>query len=158
MGGKSPGLGSSDTLEKSVSTEFGGTMSKGTETVDVPTGAPVSTKDVTESSTTDLGEDGSSTLVVTMFKLLKAAIAAQTQAAAAQHLSLVKPFTGEGKQVESDGCNSWLEQFEERAKIAGWSAVQQLHQLKLLLDCTTCFSHASGHRPGQLFEGDRGSS
>ena len=82
---------------------------------------------------------GESLLVATMTTLLKAhteAIAAQTQATAAQHLPPLKAFTGEGKQVEEDGFERWIEQFEERAKVAGWSIEQQLHQLKLLLEKT----------------------
>ena len=84
------------------------------------------------------GQDETS-LVATMKQLLMAhteAIAAQTQATAAQHLPPLKPYTGEGKQVEEDGCERWIEQFEERAKIAGWNTAQQLHQLKLLLEKT----------------------
>ena len=80
-----------------------------------------------------------SSLLATMARLLQAhteAIAAQTQATAAQHLPPLKPYRGEGKQVEEDGFGRWLEQFEERAKIAGWSQAQQLHQLKLLLEKT----------------------
>ena len=30
----------------------------------------------------------------------------------------------------------WVEQFEERSKIAGWNSAQQLHHFKLLLDKT----------------------
>ena len=89
--------------------------------------------------TPDHAEEGSQSLVATMSQLLKAhteAIAAQTQAATAQHLPPLKPYTGEGKQIEEDGVDRWLEQFEERAKIFGWSAVQQLHQLKMLLEKT----------------------
>ena len=82
---------------------------------------------------------GESLLVDTMTRFLKAhteAIAAQTQATAAQHLPPLKAYTGEGKQVEEDGFERWIEQFEERAKIASWSTEQQLHQLKLLLENT----------------------
>ena len=82
---------------------------------------------------------GESLLVDTMTRFLKAhteAIAAQTQATAAQHLPPLKAYTGEGKQVEEDGFERWIEQFEERAKIVSWSTEQQLHQLKLLLENT----------------------
>lgn len=77
--------------------------------------------------------EGESLLVTTMTQLLKAhteAIAAQTQATAAQHLPPIKPYAGEGKQAEEDAFDSGLEQ------IAGWSAKQQVHQLKLLLEKT----------------------
>ncbi len=74
-----------------------------------------------------------------MTRLLEAhtdAIAAQTEATAAQHLPPLKAFTGEGKQVEEDGFERWIEQLEERAKVAGWSAEQKLHQMKLSLEKT----------------------
>lgn len=48
----------------------------------------------------------------------------------------MKPYTGEGKQIEEDHFDRWLQQFKEGAKIAGWSVAQQLHQLKLLLGKT----------------------
>jgi len=54
----------------------------------------------------------------------------------AQHLLLPKAYTGEGKQIEEDRFDRWLEQFEERAKIAGWSVAQRLNQLKMLLEKT----------------------
>ena len=82
---------------------------------------------------------GESLLVDPMTRFLKAhteAIAAQTQATAAQHLPPLKAYTGQGKQVEEDGFERWIEQFEERAKIASWSTEQQFHQLKLLLENT----------------------
>lgn len=81
-----------------------------------------------------LASPSESFLVATMTRLLEAhtdAIAAQTQATAAQHLPPLKAFTGEGKQVEEDGFERWIEQLEERAKVAGWSAEQKLHQIKL---------------------------
>ena len=74
--------------------------------------------------------------MTTLLKAHTEAIAAQTKATAAQHLPPLKAFTGEGKQVEVDGFERWIEQFEERAKVAGWSIEQQLHQLKLLLEKT----------------------
>ena len=64
------------------------------------------------------------------------AITAQTQGTAAKHLPSVKPYNDEGRQVEEDGCEGWIEQFEERAKIAGWSTEQRLRELKLLLEKT----------------------
>ena len=36
--------------------------------------------------------------------------------------------------VSAPGFDRWIEQFEERDRIAGWNNDQQLHQLKLLLD------------------------
>ena len=48
----------------------------------------------------------------------------------------LNPFTGEGKITEEDSFEWWLEHFEERAGLAGWSEAQKLHQLKLLLEKT----------------------
>ena len=58
---------------------------------------------------------------------------AQVQAAAVQHLPRLNPYSGEKEQDEDDGFERWLELFEERAKLAGWSSEQRLYQLKLLL-------------------------
>jgi len=72
------------------------------------------------------------------------AIVAQMQTAAAQHLPPLKLYTGERKQIEEHRFDRWLEQFEERAMVAGWSEAQQLHQLKLLLEKTALsVPHAS---------------
>ena len=76
-------------------------------------------------------------MLATMTRLLQAqteALAAQTRVAAAQHLPPLKPFSGEGKITEEDSFYRWIEHFEERACLVGWSEVQQLHQLKLLLE------------------------
>ena len=85
------------------------------------------------------GMSESAVLVSTMAKLLKTqteAIQAQTQVAAAQHLPPLKPFTGEDMQVEEGTFDSWLELFEERAKLTCWGPAQRLHHLKLLLEKT----------------------
>ena len=92
-----------------------------------------------ESASSLVSTDSDTSLMATMAKLLQAqteAIAAQTQAAAAQHLPPLKSFTGENMEVEEKTFDRWLELFEERAKLAGWSSAQSLHQLKLLLDKT----------------------
>ena len=84
-------------------------------------------------------ETDPTTLVATMTRLLQAqteAIAALTQATAAQHLPPLETFTGEGMETEEKTFDRWIELFEERAKVAGWGPAQQLHQLKFLLDKT----------------------
>ena len=43
-------------------------------------------------------------------------------------------FSGEGIQSGEDGFDRWLEQFEERAKLVGWSGDHKKYQLKMLLD------------------------
>ena len=90
-------------------------------------------------TTTEPSTSGESEVLATVTRLLQAhteALAAQTRATAAQHLPSLKPFTGEGKLTEEDSFERWLEHFEERASLAGWSSTQKLHQLKLLLEKT----------------------
>ena len=121
-------VGSGVSIGTGVSTETDGS-GVSTETVGSGVIAETGGSCVSAGTSTGIGpvEEGSHSLVVTMSRLLKAhteAIAAQTQAAAAQHLPPLKPYSGEGKQIEDDGLDRWLEQFEERAKIAGWSAAQ----------------------------------
>ena len=81
----------------------------------------------------------SPTLMQTMTKLLQAqtqAMAAQALATAVHHLPPLPLYTGEKEQAEDEGFDRWLERFEERSALAGWTAEQKLHQLKLLLDKT----------------------
>ena len=75
-------------------------------------------------------------MIAHLIKAQTEALAAQTQAAAAQHLPPLKTFTGDGKLTDADSFERWLENFEEQAKIVGWNEPQQLQQLKLLLDKT----------------------
>ena len=82
---------------------------------------------------------GTTDVVDTMTSFLKAqteAMAAQARAAAAQHLPALASYTGEGKQAVDDGFERWLERFNERSKVAGWTSEQQLYQLKVHLDQT----------------------
>ena len=76
-------------------------------------------------------ESSESTILAQFIKAHTKALAAQTQAAAAQQLPSLKMFTGEGQLTDVDRCERWLENFEKRAKLVGWSEAQQLHQLKL---------------------------
>ena len=79
------------------------------------------------------------TLMQTMTKLLQAqtqAMAAQALATAVHHLLPLPLYTGEKEQAEDEGFDRWLERFEERSALAGWTSEQKLHQLKLLLDKT----------------------
>jgi len=110
-----------------------------TAVMTVGTTSGCNTTPVLEASSPNVAGGDPSSLVETMTQLLKAhteAIAAQTQATAAHNLPPLKPYTGEGKQVEEEGFDRWLEQFEERGRVAGWTPTQQLHQLKLLLEKT----------------------
>lgn len=78
-------------------------------------------------------------VVETFTRLLKAqtdVIAAQAKAVAVQNLPSLTRYTGEGGDATNDGFDRWLECFRERATFAGWSAEEQLYQLKLHLDKT----------------------
>ena len=73
------------------------------------------------------------TLIQTVTQLLQAqtqAMAAQARAAAAQNLPTLHPFTGEEDLNDDDVFERWLERFEERAKLTGWTEEQKLYQLK----------------------------
>ena len=75
----------------------------------------------------------------TFTRLLKAqtdVMAAQSKAVAVQNLPSLACYTGEGGDATDDGFERWLERFRERAKFAGWTAEEQLYQLKLHLDKT----------------------
>ena len=61
-------------------------------------------------------------------------VAAQTRAMSAQTLPPMTHFSGEGLQSGEDGFDRWLEQFDERAKLVGWSEDHKKYQLKMLLD------------------------
>ena len=90
-------------------------------------------------SDADGGSTEPPTLMQTMTKLLQAqtqAMAAQALATAVHHLPPLLLYTGEKEQAEDEGFDRWLERFEERSALAGWTAEQKLHQLKLLLDKT----------------------
>lgn len=71
-----------------------------------------------------------------MSKLLQAQtdmLSAQAQAVAVQGLPSMKKFSGENLDSEEDGFDKWLEIFEERAHLAGWSEEHKLYQLKMHL-------------------------
>ena len=78
-------------------------------------------------------------LMESMAKLLQAQtqmLAAQAQAVTAQGFPPLKRFSGENTSTDDDSFERWLEQLEERARIASWSADQQLYQLKMHLEGT----------------------
>ena len=95
--------------------------------------------DHTESATESSSEASHSVLLEKVTRLLQAqteAMTAQAQAAAVQHLPAFHCYTGEDDQTDDEVFNRWLERFEERAKLAGWSSEQKLYHLKLHLDKT----------------------
>ena len=74
-----------------------------------------------------------------MSKLLQAQtemLSAQAQAVAVQGLPALAKFTGENLEAEDEGFDHWLEMFEERAHLAGWTEEHKLYQLKMHLKST----------------------
>jgi len=66
-----------------------------------------------------------------MSKLLQAQtdmLSAQAQAVAVQGLPSMAKFSGENMDPEEDGFERWLETFEERARLAGWSPQHKFYQ------------------------------
>ena len=61
---------------------------------------------------------------------------AQAKAVAVQQLPALPPFTGEGRDIQDDHFDRWIQRFRERASFAGWTESDQLYQLKLHLDKT----------------------
>ena len=61
-------------------------------------------------------------------------VAAQTRAMSAQSLPPMPHYSGEGIQSSEEGFDRWIDQFEERAKLVGWSEDHKRYNLKMLLD------------------------
>ena len=61
-------------------------------------------------------------------------VAAQTRAMSAQSLPPMAHYSGEGSQSCDDSFEKWLEQFEECAKLVGWSEDHRRYHLALHLD------------------------
>ena len=71
--------------------------------------------------------------MLTVTRLLEAQrqmMAAQVQAMAAQSVPPLRKFSGENINTDEGSIDRWVEQFEERARVAGWSEEQKLFQLK----------------------------
>jgi len=78
-------------------------------------------------------------LFESMAKLLTAQtemLAVQAQVTAVQGFPPLPQFSGENLQSEEDCFEHWIELFEERAGLAGWSKDQRLYQLKVHLQRT----------------------
>ena len=87
------------------------------------------------------GFQGNPLLIQSMSKLLQAQtemLTAQAQAVAVQGLPPIAKFSGENldSDHDEDGFDKWLEAFEERAHLAGWSQEHKLYQLKIHLEHT----------------------
>ena len=80
-------------------------------------------------------------IVQSMAKLLQAQtemLSAQAHAVALQSLPALPHFAGQDvdSTTDEDSFDRWLEQFEERGRLAGWTSEQQLCQLKAHLEKT----------------------
>ena len=94
---------------------------------------------VAESSMPAIFPADSSELAQSMAKFIQAytdMMAAQTKAMAAQSLPPLVHCSGEGSLVGEESFDRWLEHFEERAAVAGWSEDQKKYRLKMHLDKT----------------------
>ena len=95
--------------------------------------------DTAESSKPAIVPPESSELVQSMAKFIQAQtdmMAAQTKAMDAQSLPPLVHFSGEGSLIGEESFDRWLEHFEERAAVAGWSVDQKKYRLKMHLDKT----------------------
>ena len=63
-------------------------------------------------------------------------MAAQVQAMATHSVPPLRRFTGEDTHTDEGSFDRWLEQFEDRAKMAGWNDEQCLFQLKAHMEKT----------------------
>jgi hypothetical protein len=61
---------------------------------------------------------------------------AQVQAMAAQSVPPLRKFSGESINTDEGNIDRWVEQYEERARVAGWNDGQKLFQLKAHLENT----------------------
>ena len=97
---------------------------------------------------TEAGDAG--TIVNTVTKLLEAqrhVMEVQVQALASQSVPPLRKFTGENVNTDEGSIDLWIEQFEERAAVAGWTKEQKLLQLKAHLEKTA--RHAVRMLPGK---------
>ena len=84
-------------------------------------------------STTSPSVVGTDGVVQSVTRLLEAQTQMVAKAMVAQSFPPLPAFTGES---EEENFERWLESFEDRAKVAGWSPEQSLYQLKCHLSKT----------------------
>ena len=87
----------------------------------------------------DSGSVGGGELIQQLTQLVQtqtAMVAAQTRAMSAQSLPPIPAYSGEGEQSLEDGFERWIEQFEEQARLAGWSEDLRRYHLKMRLSKT----------------------
>ena len=63
-------------------------------------------------------------------------LSAQVQAVAVQGLPALTKFSRENLESEDEGFERWLETFQERAHLAGWTEEHKLYQLKMHFERT----------------------
>ena len=86
-----------------------------------------------KTDTTSSVTRSSDRIMSTVTRLLEAQrqmMAAKVQAMAAQCVPPLRKFSGENINTDEGSIDRWVEQFEERAIVAGWSEEQKLFQLK----------------------------
>ena len=82
---------------------------------------------------------GSGELIQQLTQLVQtqtAMVASQTRVMSVQSLPPVPSYSGEGEQCLEDGFERLVKQYEERARLAGWSEDLRRYQLKMRLSKT----------------------
>ena len=72
--------------------------------------------------------------IAQLIKTQNQMVEAHTRAMSAQSLPPLKHYSGEGVQSLEDGFDRFIEQFEEGARIVGWSEEHRKYHLRMLLD------------------------
>ena len=85
-------------------------------------------------------------IMQSMIELLRAQVQAMTQAAAAQSLSPLACYNGDGGQMDEEEVDRWLERFVKRGQLVGWSEEVKLFQLKLHMKGNALHVHKRGQK------------
>ena len=78
-----------------------------------------------DSATVPMADPHETELVRSVAKFIQVQTAAQTKVMAAQSLPPLPHFSGEGNLVGEDSFERWVEHFEERAAVAGWTGEEK---------------------------------
>ena len=119
------------------------------DTAGVLTGVGSEQSSLQSSSTTSGGDDTIARTVTQLLEAQRRMMEAQVQAMAAQTVPPLNKFSGENINTDEGSIDRWVEQFEERARVAGWSEEQKLFQLKAHLEKT------ADHTVRMLPEGEK---
>ena len=117
---------SASTVTPLVSTSASSATTSTSTVLSTPSVVSTSMSSATASDTV-LGAADTGGVVHSVTKLLEAQSQMVAKAMIAQSFPPLPSFTGEN---EEEGFERWLESFEDRAKVAGWSPEQSLYQLK----------------------------